>query len=457
MKTQMLSGLLCCLFVVTPTIADEPLLFEADINTAQRLAAIALASDHAYSLVRDLTTKVGARLAGTDADKRAVEWARLTMEDAGFDVVRLEPVSFPVWSRKRETARIVAPYPQKLLISSLGFGGSTEGELVAPVIRFPSLSELQNASPEEVAGKIVFMDRQIERHPNGEDYGSAAPIRYRSNQYAKEKGAKAILIRSLGTGPQRFPHTGAMTYDESHGNLPAAALSRQDADQLYRILESGQELILGLNLETEQQSDGGSFNVVADMVGSEKPEEIVLLGAHLDSWDMGTGALDDGVGVAIVIATAELIASLPKRPRKTIRVVLFANEEQGGYGAKQYVKTHANEIQNHVAAVEPDLGAGRVWQFETQAPASWQSLPRELAQQLDFLGIVHGGNVTRGGPDLQPLKQLGVPIIGLNQDGTYYFDYHHTEDDTLDKIDRADLRQNVAAHTIVTYLLANMK
>lgn len=459
MKTSTLSSLSLIFSLLTAIQlgADEPILSKNDIATAQSLAETALGSERAYTLVRDLTTKVGARLAGSDADQRAVAWAKSTFDAAGFDVVKLEPVSFPVWKRKLESARIVAPYPQKLLISSLGFGGSTDGELVAPVVRFSSLAELQNANSEAVNGKIVFMDRQIERSRTAQDYGDAAPIRYESNKYAKEKGAKAVLIRSLGTGTARLPHTGAMTYDEAGSNLPAAALSRQDADQLVRILSGGEELVLGLTLETEQQAKGGSYNVIADIVGSEKPEEIVLLGAHLDSWDMGTGAVDDGVGVAIVIGTAELIASLPSRPRRTIRVVLFANEEQGGWGSKHYAKAHAGEIKNHVAAVEPDLGAGQIWQFETYAPDSWRPLAAELAQQLAFLGIEQGGNETRGGPDMGVLKQLGVPILGLNQDATYYLDYHHTEDDTLDKIDPADLQQSVAAHTIVTYLLANMK
>jgi len=456
-KTRTKFSLLCALFAVFQASANESLLSDDTIKTAKSLAAIALASDHAHTLVRDLTTKVGPRLAGSEADKRAVAWAKTTLENAGFDVVKLEPVDFPVWKRNLESGRVVAPYPQKLIISSLGFGGSTHGELVAPVVSFPSLSSLQDAAPEQVAGKIVFMNRQIERSRTGQDYGDAAPIRYKSNTYAKEKGAKALVIRSLGTGPHRFAHTGAMTYDKLNTNLPAAALSRPDADQLERILESGQELVLGLNLDTELRHEGGSFNVIADIVGREKPEEIILLGAHLDSWDVGTGALDDGVGVAIIISTAQLIASLPQRPRRTIRVVLFANEEQGGWGARQYAKAHADELQNHIAAVEPDLGAGRIWQFETQVPASRKPLPAELADQLTFLGIERGGNKTRGGPDLQPLKEKGVPILGLNQDGTYYFDYHHTDDDTLDKIDPAALRQNVAAHVIVSYLLAEME
>ncbi|MDZ4729685.1 MAG: M28 family peptidase [Xanthomonadales bacterium] len=457
MKVQTFTCLFCALFAASQATANEPLLSDDNIKTAKSLAAIALASDHAYILVRDLTTKVGPRLAGSAADKRAVAWAKSSLEDAGFDLVKLEPVDFPVWKRKVESARVVAPYPQELKVSSLGFGGSTHGELVAPVVSFGSLSELEVAAPEQVAGKIVFMNRQIERSRTGEDYGDAAPIRYQSNKFAKEKGAKALLIRSLGTGPARFAHTGAMTYDEHNTNLPGAALSRPDADQLERILESGQELVLGLNLDTEQNNEGGSFNVVADIVGSEKPEEIILLGAHLDSWDVGTGALDDGVGVAIVIGTGQLIASLPKRPSRTIRVVLFANEEQGGWGAKQYAKVHAAELQNHIAAAEPDMGAGRIWQFETQVPATWGSMPEELAGQLSFLGIERGGNETRGGPDLKPLKDMGVPIIGLNQDATYYFDYHHTDDDTLDKIDPAALRQSVAAYVIVSYLLADMK
>jgi Zn-dependent M28 family amino/carboxypeptidase len=432
----------------------QSLLTSDEIATADTLANSAAGSHHAYDIVTDLTTKIGPRLAGTEADKRAVQWAKEMLEDSGFDRVTLESIEFPVWEREIETARIISPYPQPLRVTALGYSGSTDGEISAEVVAFQSLDELEKATGEQVAGKIVFVNLRTERTRTGRGYGAAVSVRRDAHKFAAEKGGLAVLIRSIGTDSHRFPHTGAMSYNEEGENLPSGALSAPDADQLERILASGETVEIAMNLSTSLVRTGSSHNVVADIVGRELPEEIILLGAHLDSWDLGTGAIDDGAGVAIVSAAARLIAALPQRPRRTIRVVLFGNEEQGLWGARQYAELHADELANHVMAMESDFGANRIWQFESRVEDERLPLMDEIAAQLTELGVERGGNEARGGPDVSPLREAGVAVLTLQQDGHDYFDLHHTPDDTLDKIDPQALQQNVAVYAVVGYLLA---
>ena len=415
---------------------------------AKQLRDRALASNHSWEIVESLVTEIGPRLAGTDADKRAVKWAQLLLEQLSFDTVWLEPVAFPIWQRHRERARVVEPFPQPLAITALGYSGSTDGEITAQVIGFPNLSALQQAAPETVAGKIVFINQPMLRHREVSAYIYAVPVRYVAGGAAKEKGAVAVLIRSIGTDSHRFPHTGVTT--RSANPFPAAALSAPDADQLQRMLDRGRPVTLGLDISVSEQTGGRSWNVIAQLNGRDRPEEIVLIGAHLDSWDLGTGAVDDGAGVAITIAAAELIGQLPQRPRRSIRLVLFANEEQGIWGAKAYAKRHRDELVLHKFASESDFGAGPVWRFDTAN----QWLLNTAMPILQPLNIDRGQAARSGGPDIKPLLEAGVPIFRLIQDGTDYFDYHHTADDTLDKIDADELRQNVAAWAVVSYLAA---
>ena len=438
-------SVLCLLPSIVPAQDDS-------VNeTAVGLRDAGMATDLAWEIVEGLTTEVGARLAGTEADHRAVEWVKRKLESLSFDKVWLERIEFPVWVRYHEAARIVAPFPQKLHITALGYSGSTEGEVTADVAGFTSLDALQDAPLEQVDGKIVFINYFTERTRIGAGYSHSVKVRYDAGQLAKEKGAVAVLIRSIGTDSHRFPHTGVTTL--SGDPFPAAALSAPDADQLARIMARGQAVRISLFIRVAYREAGHSWNVIAQVNGRETPEKVVLIGAHLDSWDLGTGAVDDGAGVAITAAAAHLIGELPRRPRSSIRLVLFGNEEAGLWGAKQYVAANAGILGDHLYASESDFGAGPVWRFDTDNPV----LMEAAMPVLEVLGIEKGEAASSGGPDIGPLQDKGVRIFRLRQDGTDYFDYHHTADDTLDKIDPEQLKQNVAAWAAVSYLAAELK
>jgi len=246
-----------------------------------------------------------------------------------------------------------------------------------------------------------------------------------------------------------------MSYDDNVRKIPAAAVSAPDADQIERLSARGRPITLCLSIRTRDVPAAPSGNVVADIVGRERPEEIVLLGAHLDSWDLGTGAIDDGAGVAIVVAAALRAAGPDLAPKRTIRVVLFGAEEFGGFGGEAYAKAHANEAPRHVAAMEADFGAGAVWTYRTKVPEADLPFFDSLEEVLAPLGIERGGNDSSGGTDIEPLGKLGEPIVSLGQDGTNYFDIHHTANDTLDKIDPEALEQNIEAYARATAMIAN--
>ena len=420
-------------------------------STAMQLREGGMASNLAWEIVEGLTTEVGPRLAGTEADHRAIEWAKQKLESLSFDKVWLERIEFPVWTRHHETARIVSPFPQNLHITALGYSGSTDGEITADVAGFASLEAMEAAPLEQTKGKIVFINYFTERTRTGEGYSNSVKVRYEAGLFAKEKGAVAVLIRSIGTDSHRFPHTGVSTLNKNP--LPAAALSAPDADQLVRIMERTETVRISLDIKVAYRETGYSWNVIAQVNGRETPEKVVLIGAHLDSWDLGTGALDDGAGVAITSAAAHLIGELPRKPRSSIRLVLFGNEEAGLWGAKQYVAANTGILDDHLYASESDFGAGPVWRFDTDNPV----LMETAMPVLEVLGIEKGEAASSGGPDIGPLQEKGVRIFRLRQDGSDYFDYHHTADDTLDKIDPERLKQNVAAWAVVTYLAAEIE
>lgn len=443
-KRLLLLPILCCLPAL---VKAQP---ETTQDTAELLREAGMKSGLAWEIVEGLTTEVGARLAGTKADHRAVEWAKRKLESLAFDRVWLERIDFPVWTRRQESARIVAPYPQDLHATALGYSGSTDGEITADVIGFADLDAFRDAPLEQVRGRFVFINQFTERTRTGSGYGDAVHVRYDSGLLAKEKGALGVLIRSIGTDSHRFPHTGVSTM--ANAPLPAVALSAPDADQLARIMSRGDSIRLSLDIQVDFTEKGHSWNVIAQLDGRETPEKLVLIGAHLDSWDLGTGAVDDGAGVAITAAAAHLIGELPRRPRSSIRLVLFGNEEAGLWGAKQYTDAYADDLENHIYASESDFGAGSVWRFDTDNPV----LMETAMPVLEVLGIEKGEAASSGGPDIKPLQERGVRIFRLRQDGTDYFDYHHTADDTLDKIDPDQLKQNVAAWAVVTWLAAEL-
>jgi carboxypeptidase Q len=422
--------------------------------TASRLREQALFGTRAYEIARSLTVEVGPRLAGSKAYDAAVEWGLRKMKELGFSNVHAEKTTVPHWVRGEESGEIVAPYPQPVHLAALGGSvGTPASGIEAQVIEVPSLDAAAKLDPAQVKGKIVFYDNRMRRTKDIAGYAGAVPVRGGGAATAAKLGAVAVLIRSIGTDHNRTPHTGAMRYQDGMEKIPAAALSNPDADLLAEEIASGKPVTFRLRLGAHTEPDVETASVVGEIPGREKPEEVVVLGAHLDSWDLGTGAIDDGAGCAIMMETARRIAELPRKPRRTIRVVLFANEEFGTSGARSYAAAHKDELARHVMAGESDLGSGRVWRISSHVDPAKLPIVADLAK---ILGVEQGNNDAGGGADLGPMSPSRVPVISLAQDASEYFDYHHTANDTLDKIDPKDLDQNVAAWTAVAYAVADM-
>lgn len=414
----------------------------------------------AFQIVRSLTLETGPRPAGSAGDRAAVEWGVRKLKELGFQNVRAEEVTVPHWERGAESGQIVSPWPQPVVLAALGGSmGTPEGGIEAEVAEVPDVATLDGMDPALVKGKIVFINKRMQRAKDGSGYGATVGGRGRGAVAAARLGAVAVLIRSVGTDSNRTPHTGAMRYDDTDATLPripAAALSNPDADTLEAEIASGKPVVFRLRLGAKYLPDAKSANVIGEIPGREKPEEVVLLGCHLDSWDLGTGAVDDGVGCAIVMEAARRIGQLEQRPRRTVRVVLFANEEFGLSGARAYAEKYAAELPNHFLAGESDFGSGRVWRASSRVAPEALPLFDEVAKLLAPIGVERGGNEADGGADMGPLAPAHVPVLSLNQDGSQYFDWHHTANDTLDKIDPKDVDQNVAAWAAVAYAVAEM-
>lgn len=439
--------------------ADHAALKPEAVRTAETLREKALAGSGAYAIVEQLTTEVGPRLAGTEADARAVDWAIAQFKALGYDKVWTEPVTFPVWERGFEAARVIRPFPQSLAVAALGGSIGTPDEgVTGDVVAFDTYHALvERGTRETVEGKIVYIGNRMRRAKDGRGYGEAVIARSLGASKAAALGARALLIRSVGTDANsRTPHTGNLSYDIALRKIPAAALSNPDADLIEAMLKRGEAVQIELRLGSGVRGEYTSRNVIGEVAGRDDDGKLVLIGGHLDSWDLGTGALDDGAGIAITMAAGKLIADLPRaqRPRHALRVVAWANEEQGIYGGKAYAETYKDEVASHLIGFESDFGAGRIWRFDTRVPDAALPLMDAIGALLAPLGIERGGNEAFGGADVGSMRQLGMPVAGLVQDGTRYFDYHHTANDTLDKIDAADLDQNVAAYAVLSYLVA---
>ncbi len=407
-----------------------------------------------YRVVRSLTTEVGPRLAGSPREAAARDWAVRTLKELKFSRVAVEPFTIKGWERGEASLEIVSAGGQALAVAALGGSIATPKRgITAEVALVASFDDLLAAPPGAYRGRIVYIGDRMARARDGAGYGPAVRKRTRGAVEAAKRGALAVVIRSAGTDASRYPHTGVTNYDEAVKKIPAAAISNADADQIERLAAMGLPVRLKLFLSSRAVAAAPSGNVVADILGSEKPEEIVLLGAHLDSWDLGTGAIDDGAGVAIAIGAALKAAGPALKPKRTIRVVLFGAEEPGGQGGEEYAKLHGKE--RHVLATEADFGAGRAWRFSTKVSEADLPFFDAIGRELEGLGLERGNNKSSGGTDVAPLGKAGVPIIGITQDGTTYFDHHHTANDTLDKIDVEALEQNVEAYARVTAAVAN--
>jgi hypothetical protein len=439
------------LFAAFLLTSAAPSLAQTISPQVAQLRDSALKDDYAWDIVEGLTTEVGPRMAGTNAEARARDWAVKKLTAMGFSNVRVEPFDMPVWTRGAESAEILAPFPQRMVITALGNSASTPPEgITGEIVGFNSMAEFQAASDDAVRGKIVFVSHAMPRTQDGSSYGFFGGPRRQGPTLASKKGALAIIVRSIGTDYHRNPHAGVQTFADGAKPIPAGALSIPDAEQLQRILKRGKPVTMHLTL-VSQVTQGKSGNVIAEIPGRDPKAPLVLVGGHLDSWDQGTGAIDDASGIAITTAAAKRIMDAG-RPLRTIRIVWFGAEEVGLFGGIDYQKKHGTEP--HYAIAESDFGADRIWKVDSKLGKDREAEAKALQIALAPLGIVPGSLEKADGSDIEPLLNAGLPGVGLSQDGTHYFDIHHTPDDTLDKIDPEALRQNVAAWTAMLGVLS---
>lgn len=459
---------------------------EDQAATARQLAEAGLESDLAWDIVESLTTEIGPRLGGSEAEARARDWGVRTLTELGFENVRIEEFEMPYWERGELDVAIVSPFPQAMAATELGGSATTpEGGVTAEIVFFESFDDLQDAPAGVLDGRIAYINDRMVRAHDGAGYGPANRKRSLGWIEAQSRGAVGLLIRSVGTDSHRMPHTGNMsrvtentlaqgslsdvaadyvraTYPDlseapARSQIPAIALSAPDADQVERIHRMGEAIEVSLHASGGWQSTTTSGNVIGEIVGRELPEEIIVIGGHLDSWDEGTGAVDDGAGIAITVAAARLIAELPENPRRTIRVIMFGAEEVGLLGGFDYAQRYADSLGDHVVASESDFGAGPVWRLSSNVSEEGTAAMDEILRIIAPYGVIRGERAGGGGgPDIIPMAMRGVPTFRLEQEGSDYFDLHHTPDDTLDKIDPDELAQNVAVWAATVYLAAEL-
>ena len=447
--------------VPTPSPYSEKTLAEL-----KQLQQAALKSDYAWRQVAHLSNNIGPRLTGSPQAEKAVEYIAAELKALGLEV-RLEKVTVPHWVRGEETAALVE-YPgmapsttQKIILTALGGSSATpDTGLTAEVIVVRNFEELQALGAEKVKGKIVLFDYHFDKLMAGQGHGGEAygqAVKYRSDgpAAAARLGAAAAILRSVGSAEYRLPHTGQTDFDAGP-KIPAAAVTAEDADLIVALVPQG-TVRMRLVLTPQTLPDAVSHNVIGDLKGSEHPEQIVIVSGHLDSWDLGTGAIDDGAGVAVAMQAANLMRELRLRPKRTLRVIAWMNEENGLAGGKAYAKEHEKEIANHFAAMEIDGGAGHPLGINTTLPRETKGLFEPVAKILQTSGAGLLNFIENAGADIGPLKKLGVPGFSPIQDNRTYFHYHHTAADTLDKIVPQELAENAAVVAVTAYALANLE
>jgi carboxypeptidase Q len=437
------------------------------VSELRQLQSAALEGDYAYKQLAHLCNSIGPRLSGSPQAAHAVEYVASELRRLGLQV-ELERVSVPHWVRGIETAELVefsgqAPSTvQKIVLTALGGSVATpSGGLSAEVLVAKDFDELNALGKDKVKGKIVLFNQRFDKQMAAEGFGLGAygqAVIYRSGgpSAAAKLGAVASLVRSVGNADYRLPHTGALRYTSDSPKIPAAAVAAEDADLIAYLLDQG-PVRMRLILTPETLPDAPSHNVIADIKGAEHPEEVVIVSGHLDSWDLGTGAIDDGAGVAAAMQTVQLITQLHLRPKRTIRLIAWMNEENGGAGARTYATEHAGELGRHVAAIESDLGAGHPVGFEAYIDPKGLEMLAPISAVLRRSGAgLMTLSFTPVQADITPLERAGVPGFGLTQDGRTYFSYHHTAADTFDKIMPRELAENAAAMAVLAYGLASM-
>ena len=410
--------------------------------------------DVAWDIVSGLTTEIGQRLAGSPREAAARAWGKARLETLGFVHVAIEPFTIKGYVRGTDAAMLTAPVPQHLAVTALGYSGTTpDAGIEAEVVYFHTLDDLKAAPAGSLAGKIAFIDHAMRANQDGSGYGPYGQVRRAGPSIAASKGAVGVVIRSAGTDHNRDPHTGATNWAAGVAPIPAGAVSNPDADLIARTAKLGKPMRIALTLTGHTQDGLPSGNVIGELPGRDPKLPPVLLGCHLDSWDLATGAIDNAAGCAIVTAAA-LKAQAGGKPLRTIRVLWAGSEELGGFGGFAYAKAHATEP--HALAMESDFGADRVWKARINLAPADKAVADAVIAALNPMGIVASVAPAQGGTDVEPIiAAQHLAVIDMAQDGTRYFDLHHTPDDTLDKIDPAQLAQNVDAWATVLKVVAN--
>ncbi|MGA2382841.1 MAG: M20/M25/M40 family metallo-hydrolase [Gemmatimonadales bacterium] len=457
--TRTCRSALLLLVAVALAFAPRPLAAQAAVDTASlegryrtvadRLIDAALADSSAWQRLAELTDRFGNRLSGSESLERAIDWMLDRMRTDGLEHVRAEPAMVPHWVRGAESLELVEP--RRTRLPMLGFGGSIgtpAGGITAPVLVVSDYAELA-ARAAEARGKIVLFDAPYV------NYGVTVQYRAHGAVAAAKAGAVAALLRSVSPFEMREPHTGATYYDSTVHPIPFAAISIEDAAMLHRMQLRGQSVVVQLKMEAHMLPDAPSRNAVAEITGSTNPDEVVVMGGHSDSWDVGTGAMDDGGGVIVAWEALRLMQRLGLRPRRTVRVVAWVNEENGDRGGEAYRDTHAAELARHVLAIESDGGVFRPSGFGFSGSDSAFAIVRRIGRLLSSLGadtVTRGG----GGTDIGPIMERGVPGMELKTDQTRYFWYHHSDADTVDKLDPHEMAECVAAMAVMAYVVADL-
>lgn len=430
-------------------------------EAAGRITGAAMTDEQGMERLKYLSTVIGHRLSGSESLEKAIEWAHEEMKKDGLENVALQPVMVPHWVRGHEEAHIVGPVPRQMNILGLGMSVGTPAEgVTAEVVTVESFDELDALGREAIEGKIVAYSVPWVGYGGTVQYRSKGPSR------AAAYGAVAVLVRSATGASLSTPHTGALSYDDAQPKIPAAAMTVEDAEWLKRMKSLGQTVTVRLKMEAKMLEDAQSYNVMAEIKGSELPEEIVVMGGHYDSWDVGDGSHDDGAACIAAWQALNLIHELGLRPKRTLRVVLWTNEENGIRGGKEYRAALGDDVRRHVAAIEMDGGAERPLGYgfglagagmEGDDPV-YEGAYRKLVQIGSLLHGIGAGQIFRGGggADIGPLMKDGVPGLGLRTTGKHYFDWHHTHADTYDKIDPQSFQKAVATLGVMGFVLADM-
>jgi len=452
----------------TPTPTATPNVFSPQtLADLKRLQQAALNSDYAYRQVAHLANNIGPRLSGSVQVAKAVEYVANELKAIGCQV-QLEKVMVPHWVRGEETATLVQ-FPgqaenttQKIVLCALGPSVATPPEgITAEVIAAKNFDELKALPREKVAGKIVLFNYPFDKQMaaegrGGEAYGEAVVYRGDGPSAAARQGAVACLVRSVGSADYRLPHTGYTKYADDAPKIPAAAITAEDAELIVDLARQG-PVRMKLVLTPQQLPDVESANVIGDIKGTEHPEQIVIVSGHLDSWDLATGATDDGAGVAVSMETANLIQKLHLKPKRTIRVIAWMNEENGLRGSKQYAKNHEKEWSNHFAVMETDGGAGHPLGLNVKGKPEIKKMLAPVLATLQESGAGGTNFVEHVGADIEPMEKANIPAFSPIQDSRFYFNYHHTAADTLDKIVPKELGENSAVVAVAAYALANLE